>query len=77
MEDFKRRVRTDHSTRRTQPIYQYTNTPSCDGTGDFGERYYGAEKYRRLLRIKKVWDPDNVFNHCQSVGSDPNSKCCP
>ena len=77
MEDFKRRVRTDPSTRRTQPIYQYTNTPSCDGTGDFGERYYGAEKYRRLLRIKKIWDPDNVFNHCQSVGSDPNSKCCP
>ena len=32
-----------------------------------------------LLSIKSVWDPDNVFHHCQSVASDQSEgqSCCP
>ena len=74
----KRRVASDPITTRTDPIYQYTNTPSCDrGLGHFGDRYWGRENYQRLLRIKGQWDPQNVFHHCQSIGSSPNSNCCP
>ncbi len=38
-------------------------------------RYWGPN-YPRLLRLKEYWDPDNVFNHCHSVGSTSNY-CCP
>jgi FAD/FMN-containing dehydrogenase len=31
------------------------------------ESAYGAEKYRRLRKIKRVWDPDNVFRHNQNI----------
>ena len=54
--------------------FQYGNTPSCE-TIDFARRYWGAG-YPRLLRIKQAWDPDNVFNHCHSVGSTEQN-CCP
>ena len=55
---------------------QYVNTPSCDDIGDhFSKRYWG-DNYDRLLKIKDYWDPDNVFNYCQSVGSTSES-CCP
>ena len=54
--------------------FQYGNTPSCE-TIDFAQRYWGAG-YPRLLRIKQAWDPDNVFNHCHSVGSTEQN-CCP
>jgi FAD/FMN-containing dehydrogenase len=31
------------------------------------ESAYGPEKYGRLRKIKKVWDPDNVFRHNQNI----------
>jgi len=52
---------------------KYLNWPSCDSE-DWMFRYW--EDYPRLLRIKMFWDPANMFNHCQSVGSKDNS-CCP
>ncbi len=56
--------------------YQYLNTPSCDNFGrNYTDRYWGPN-YDRLLRIKRYWDPDNVFDHCQSVGSTMGDDCC-
>ena len=37
-------------------------------------RYFG-NNYPRLLKIKKYWDPENVINHCHSVGST-EQECC-
>lgn len=31
------------------------------------ESAYGPEKYARLRRITKEWDPDNVFCHDQNL----------
>lgn len=31
------------------------------------ETAYGPTKYTRLRKIKKVWDPDNVFRHNQNI----------
>lgn len=53
---------------------KYSNFPSCDSR-DWMTKYWG-DNYPRLLAIKARWDPTNVFNHCQSVGSTDNS-CCP
>ena len=52
---------------------QYVNTPSCQDE-DWGRRYFG-DNYGKLLAIKKLWDPKNIFNYCQSVGSK-SSSCC-
>ena len=53
---------------------QYVNTPSCQ-RGDWARRYFG-HNYAKLLQLKRLWDPDNIFNYCQSVGS-VNNTCCP
>ena len=52
---------------------QYVNTPSCQGEG-WAERYFGHH-YPALLGVKQVWDPDNIFNYCHSVGSQDHD-CC-
>merc|ERR1712098_441909 len=52
---------------------KYANFPSCSES-DWGERYW--ENYSQLQTIKNTWDPNNVFNHCHSVGSN-NNTCCP
>jgi len=57
-----------------QPYSKYYNYPSCDSK-DWMFRYWG-DNYSRLLTIKAYWDPENVFQHCQSVGSTDNM-CCP
>ena len=31
------------------------------------ESAYGSEKYARLRKIKRLWDPDNVFRHNQNI----------
>lgn len=31
------------------------------------ESAFGPEKYSRLRKIKRVWDPDNVFRHNQNI----------
>jgi len=31
------------------------------------ESAYGPQKYERLRKIKRVWDPDNVFRHNQNI----------
>ena len=52
---------------------QYVNTPSCQGEG-WQRRYFG-KNYQKLLSLKAVWDPSNIFHYCQSVGSSDDS-CC-
>ena len=55
---------------------QYVNTPSCQ-QGDWAKRYFG-DNYPKLVELKRAWDPRNIFNYCQSVGSDGKGKgkCC-
>ena len=57
---------------------QYYNIPSCDKdkTLRSGERYFNPDVYEELLKTKHQWDPENKFNHCQSIGND-NENCCP
>jgi len=60
------------------PTYtKYVNFPSCSSP-DWAVKYWG-EGVTSLQAIKAEWDPDNLFNHCQSVGSTPISGqgCCP
>ncbi|HMG36326.1 MAG TPA: FAD-binding oxidoreductase [Blastocatellia bacterium] len=41
---------------------------------NWNKNYYG-ENYKRLLEIKRYWDPDNLFQFQQSIGSmfEPNT----
>ena len=81
--------RMEHKLEKyKQPYSKYYNYPSCDSK-DWMLRYWG-ENYSRLLTIKVIiillhifsqycqayWDPENMFQHCQSVGSTDNM-CCP
>ena len=38
-------------------------------------RYFG-DNYEWMVKLKRDWDPKNVFNHCQSIGSN-EEHCCP
>ena len=44
---------------------QYRNYPSL-GFKDWERAYFG-DGYERLQRIKKAYDPENLFDHAQSV----------
>jgi hypothetical protein len=60
------------------PTYtKYVNFPSCSNP-NWAEKYWG-DSVSDLQTIKSEWDPDNLFNHCQSIGSSPMSgqDCCP
>jgi FAD/FMN-containing dehydrogenase len=43
----------------------YVNYPDCD-LKDWPRLYY-LEAYQRLQRVKRRWDPHDVFNHAQSI----------
>jgi len=61
-----------------EPTYsKYANFPSCSAS-DWATRYWG-QSFSQLQEIKEEWDPCNIFNHCQSVGttSSSGSCCCP
>ena len=62
--------------RKGERLTQYWQTASCDESKDFRTRYWSKENYEMLLKAKTFWDPNNVFNHCLSVGST-NENCCP
>ena len=62
--------------RHGEKLTQYLNTPSCDSSVSFSQRYWSEKNYNMLLKAKEHWDPENVFNHCQSIGSKDNN-CCP
>eukprot|EP00997_Jenningsia_sp_PLL12_P008814 NODE_5646_length_561_cov_47.435547_g4911_i0.p1 GENE.NODE_5646_length_561_cov_47.435547_g4911_i0~~NODE_5646_length_561_cov_47.435547_g4911_i0.p1 ORF type:complete len:137 (-),score=20.82 NODE_5646_length_561_cov_47.435547_g4911_i0:149-532(-) len=49
-------------------VGQSYNYPSML-TANFGLQYFGSN-YSRLLSIKKMYDPDQVFRAQQSVGSE-------
>jgi len=67
---------TNEAIRHGEKLTQYLNTPSCDLSKPFHQRYWNEGNYEMLRNAKHYWDPDNVFNHCQSVGSNDNN-CCP
>jgi hypothetical protein len=46
----------------------YPNVPNL-ATLNWTQSYYSDDGYRRLLLEKARWDPENVFNHLQSIGS--------
>lgn len=50
----------------------YQNYPRLSQT-DFRQRYW-AEQFPRLLRIKRKYDPDNVFRYAQSVSPEPGQR---
>ena len=45
----------------------YQNYPDLDHGNNFGVGYYGEENFRRLQTIKKIYDPNNVFQNPQSI----------
>lgn len=44
----------------------YPNVPNLV-TEDWREQYYGEDGYKRLQKVKQMWDPENIFRHSQSV----------
>ena len=71
-----KRLMRNSAIHRGEKLTQYWNTPTCDDANDFRTRYWSQKNYNMLLNAKKSWDPDNVFNHCQSIGSTKEN-CCP
>jgi len=43
----------------------YVNYPDCD-LKNWAWLYY-LDNYARLQQTKAAWDPNNVFNHAQSI----------
>ena len=74
--DIKERI--EAKAEAIDPTYtKYVNFPSCSNPS-WAEKYWGSG-VSTLETIKTEWDPDNLFNHCQSIGSSPVSGqgCCP
>ena len=44
----------------------YLNFIGDEGAGRV-EAAFGAEKYARLARLKREWDPTNLFRHNQNI----------
>lgn len=44
----------------------YSNYPDINFS-DWPTQYFGADNYARLQRIKKQYDPDNMFKYAQSI----------
>jgi hypothetical protein len=47
-------------------VGRYVNDVAETGQG-LAREVYGAEKYERLVALKRAWDPDNVFHLNQNV----------
>jgi len=72
-EDPKEEKRLRDSVARFQSLLRtngirahYCNYPDLSFT-DWQESYYGKEGYRRLQQVKWQYDPDNLFQHAQSI----------
>ena len=70
---------TATASMQTSPVVQVGETHLWSWPGyvlesDWGLRYW--EDYSGLMSMKNHWDPENMFNHCHSVGSTDNT-CCP
>ncbi|WP_312523104.1 FAD-binding oxidoreductase [Anaerospora sp.] len=66
--DARRNIAMVERTReQLEPFVEgsYVNVPD-EYIEDFGRAYYGAN-FARLRRIKEKYDPENVFNHPQSI----------
>ena len=61
--DWTRRVMDD--VRPFTSVGQYVNDVS--EAGQDPASIYGAEKYERLVSLKRAWDPENVFRLNQNV----------
>jgi FAD/FMN-containing dehydrogenase len=44
----------------------YLNFIGDEGHSRVAEAF-GPEKFHRLRRLKRVWDPDNVFRHNHNI----------
>ena len=75
-EDIARSVRWADNGFRV--LDQFSNGESYQNytdprLGDFAEAYY-AENYARLKRVKRRYDPDDVFRFAQSVGGHTDDR---
>ena len=61
----------DKCTREGSRMH-YPNVPSLV-TENWPVQYYGVKTYRRLETLKSLWDPNNIFNHVQSIRPSPNA----
>ena len=52
-------------------IYHYPNVPNAD-TIDWKTKYFGVENAVFLREMGRLWDPDEVFHHSQSIPTRKN-----
>ena len=61
----------DRCTRNDSRMH-YPNVPNLV-TEDWHVQYYGIKAYHKLQKLKLLWDPNDVFNHAQSIKPFSNS----